>query len=461
MQLKRSLINSTFIAMLSAGSSYAATSEQGPVTSDVNPQVHEMTLANGMKIIVKEDHRAPVAVSQIWYKVGSSSEHNGITGVSHVLEHMMFKGTKKYGPNEFSRIIAANGGRENAFTGRDYTAYFQTMEKRHMPLSFELEADRMRNLILDPEEFKKEVQVVMEERRMRTEDNPQALTYEQFSAAAYVNNPYHAPVIGWMDDLKSMQADDLAHWYRLWYAPNNATLVVAGDVDPKFIFSEAKKHFASIKPSDLPARKPQREIRQLGEKRIKVKAPAKVPYLIMGYKVPSIINASESWEPYALEVMAWVLDGGNSSRFSKELIRNQQIAVGAGAGYDAFSPQQELFVFSGTPSANKTVDQLETAIREQITLLQNKPASKAELNRVKAQVIAGKVYEKDSTFYQAMSIGMMETIGMDWELSEQFADNIKKVTAEQIQQVAKKYFSDDVLTVAVLEPQAINSGKGE
>ena len=464
MQLTRTLITIGIIASLGGCAGTAPTiplqPEQGPVTSSVNKLVHEMTLANGMQVIVKEDHRAPVAVSQVWYKVGSSTEHNGVTGVSHVLEHMMFKGTRKLGPNEFSKIIAANGGRENAFTGPDYTAYFQTMEKSRMPLSFELEADRMQNLILNEEEFKKEVQVVMEERRMRTEDNPRALTYEQFGAAAYVNNPHRSPVIGWMDDLKNMQAEDLAEWYRKWYTPNNAILVVVGDVEPAFIFAQAKKHFGKIKPRPVPAKKPQVEIKQLGEKRIKVKAPAKVPYLLMGYKVPSIINAEQNWEPYALEVMAWVLDGGNSSRFSRELIREQQIAVGVGTGYDAFSPHQELFLFSGTPSANKTVTDLEEAIRKQIQKIQNSPVTSAELKRVKAQVIAGKVYEKDSIFYQAMSIGMMETINMEWELSEQFADNIKKVTAEQIQQVAKKYFSDDVLTVAVLEPQKIEMSKG-
>jgi zinc protease len=204
------------------------------------PGVHEFMLDNGMKLIVKPDHRAPVVVSQVWYKVGSSYEHDGITGVSHVLEHMMFKGTKKHGPGEFSRIIAENGGRENAFTSRDYTAYFQSLEKSRLPVAFELEADRMRNLRLDADEFAKEVRVVMEERRLRTEDNAQALTYEQFNATAFINSPYRNPIIGWMDDLEGMALEDLQRWYERWYAPNNAVLVVAGDVDPEAVHANSR-----------------------------------------------------------------------------------------------------------------------------------------------------------------------------------------------------------------------------
>ncbi len=192
--------------------------------------LRETTLDNGLRVIVKEDHRAPVMVSQVWYKVGSSYENDGITGVSHVLEHMMFKGTPKRPAGEFSRIIAANGGRENAFTGQDYTAYFQQMEKSRLKVSFELEADRMRNLLLQPAEFAKEIKVVMEERRLRTDDEPQSLTQEQFTAAAFVNSPYRHPIIGWMDDLENLRTEDLREWYQKWYAPNNATVVVVGDV---------------------------------------------------------------------------------------------------------------------------------------------------------------------------------------------------------------------------------------
>ena len=254
------IVASVLAATIMAGCVATPAKEEGsPSSTAVNHQykeglissgngVHEYQLANGLKILVKEDHRAPVVVSQIWYKVGSSYEHSGSTGVAHVLEHMMFKGTKKHGPNEFSKIISANGGRENAFTGQDYTAYFQQLEKSRLPISFELEADRMANLNLRAEDFEKEVKVVMEERRMRTEDNPQALTYEQFAATAFVSSPYHHPIIGWMDDLEHMDVNDMRSWYKHWYAPNNATLVVAGDVDPDAVFELAKKYFGDSNP---------------------------------------------------------------------------------------------------------------------------------------------------------------------------------------------------------------------
>lgn len=244
--------------------------------STQSESVHRFQLENGLRIFVKEDHRAPVAISQLWYKVGASYEHGGITGVSHVLEHMMFKGTKDYGPNEFSKIIAANGGRENAFTGRDYTAYFQTLEASRLEVAFKMESNRMRNLRLDETEFQKEVKVVMEERRMRTEDKSTALTYEQFNATAYVNSPYQNPVIGWMDDLNNMALDDLQQWYQDWYAPNNAALVVVGDVDPQEVYRLAKKYYGPIKPSNTATPKPRNEIKPLGEKRITVKAPAEL-----------------------------------------------------------------------------------------------------------------------------------------------------------------------------------------
>jgi len=421
--------------------------------------IHEYTLKNGLKVIVKEDRRAPVAVSQIWYKVGSSNEVNGDTGLSHVLEHMMFKGTNAYPSGEFSKIIAANGGRENAFTGRDYTAYFQQLEKSRLDVSFELEADRMRGVLLEAEEFAKEIRVVMEERRMRTDDNPQALMYEQFSAVAYLNSPYHAPVIGWMNDLEHMQAEDLRVWYDRWYQPNNATLVVVGDVNHQDIFKVVEKYFGVIEMGSVPAVKPRKEIVQKGERRIVVKAPAQVPYLLMGYKFPSVLDAEEAWEPYAAEVLLGILDGGASARFAKHIIREDQVAASVGAGYDSYTPQQELFLFDGTPASGHNVKQLEEAIKEQIDKIKTELVTEKELDRVKAQVVAGKVYERDSIFYQAMQIGKLETIGLGWQLGEKYVGHINSVTSEQVQAVARKYFTDDTLTVAVLEPQPIKQSQ--
>jgi len=421
--------------------------------------IQEFKMANGLKVLVKEDHRAPVVVSQVWYKVGASYEHSGITGVSHVLEHMMFKGTKKHSAGEFSRIIAENGGRENAFTGRDYTAYFQQLEKSRLKVSFEMEADRMRNLTLPEDEFKKEVAVVMEERRMRTEDKAEALTAEQFYATAYSNNPYQQPIIGWMNDLENMTVSDLRSWYEKFYAPNNATLVVVGDVNAKEVFDLAKKYFGNLKPSEIASIKPRLEAEQKGERRITVKAPARLPYLLMGYKVPTYKTAKDDWEPYALDVLAYILSGGSSSRFSKSLVRKQQVAVSADTGYSLFSRLDELFLIDGTPSAGNTVSQLEQAINVEIEEIKTQRVSKEELERIKAQAIAEKVYEKDSVFYQAMQLGTLETVGLDWKLNDEYTKRIREVTAEQIQQVAKKYLIKDTLTVAVLDPQPLVAKK--
>ena len=421
------------------------------------PETKEYQLDNGMKVIVRPDHRAPVVVAQVWYKAGSSYETNGSTGVAHVLEHMMFKGTKDYGPNEFSKIIAENGGRENAFTGQDYTAYFQQLEKSRLDISMKMEADRMQNLVMSADEFAKEINVVMEERRMRTDDKPKSQTYEQFIATAFVNSPYHHPIIGWMDDLKNMTVDDAQLWYDNWYAPNNATLVVVGDVEPDAVFEMAKKYYGPLKQKDIPKLKPQTEIPQMGTRRITVKAPAQLPYLLMGYKVPVVKTAEEEWEPYAIEMMAYVLDGGDSARFTKNLVRGSQIASSAGAGYDMHSRIADLFTFDGTPAQGHTIEELEQAIRGQIKLLQDELVDEKELDRFKTQIVASKVYEKDSIFYQAMQIGTLETVGLDWRLMDSFVDNIRAVTPEQIQKVARKYLIDDRLTVATLDPQKIET----
>ena len=422
-------------------------------------KVQERILPNGMKILVKEDHRSPVVVSQVWYKVGSSYEYSGITGISHMLEHMMFKGTDQHPPGEFSRIIAENGGRENAFTGRDYTAYFQTLEKSRLEVSFELEADRMRNLHLLEEELVKELQVVMEEPRMRTDDHPRAKTNEQFMAMAFSSSPYKNPIIGWPSDIENYKVDDLQDWYRLWYAPNNATLVVVGDVEPEQVFSLAEKYFGPLKPSKIKPQKPQREMDQLGTRRMQVKLPAKLPYLIMGYKVPVLNTVKNEWEAYALDVLAGVLDGGSSARLQSRLVRGKQIAVGASAGYDMASRLPSLFKLTATPAEGQTVTDLEKALKEEIKQLQETLVADNELERIKAQVLAGSVYERDSNFYQAMQLGMLETVGIGWQEADKYVDNISQVTAEQVREVAKKYLVDDRLNIAVLEPLPIASSQ--
>ncbi|MBL1319646.1 MAG: insulinase family protein [Methylophaga sp.] len=426
-------------------------------------KVTEFQLDNGLKLIVKEDHRAPVVVSQVWYKVGSSYEYNGITGISHQLEHMMFKGTENLGPNEFSKIIAANGGRENAFTGRDYTAYFQTMQKDRLEVSFRLEAERMRKLVIDEAELLKEHEVVAEERRMRTDDNPQSLVREAFNAAAFVNSPYHHPVIGWMSDIKNYKVADLEQWYQKWYAPNNATVVVVGDVEPDAVYKLAQQYFGPLKPEKTALVKPQIEIEQRGKRSIEVKAPAELPYFMMGWKVPVVKTVDEeyAWEPYALEMLAGILDGGNSARFARELVRGEEIAASVGAGYGLFSRLADVFMVVGTPAKGVSVETLQLAVMTQLEKVKTELVSEQELNRIKTQVVANAVYERDSVFYQAMQIGMLETVGLEWQLTDAYVENVQAVTAEQVLAVAKKYLIDDSLTVAELIPTSLDVNKDE
>lgn len=423
-------------------------------------EIQEFKLSNGLKLIVQEDHRSPVVVSQVWYRAGALDEVNGKTGVAHVLEHMMFKGTKTLKPGQFSRMIAGAGGKENAFTGQDFTCYFQQLEKSKLPLSFKLEADRMTNLQITDEEFAKEIKVVMEERRWRTEDKPQSKVNEQFQAIAFRAHPYARPVVGHMNDLENMVAADAREWYKNWYTPNNAIVVVVGDVKAAEVLKLAKQHFGPIKSRALPARKPQVEPAQLGERRAIVKAPGKLPYLAMGYHVPTLPNTQSDtpeWEPYALEVLAGVLSGNDSSRLNQKLVRETSLAVDVGAGYDTTSRgQQSLFELVGTPAEGKTVIELEAALVAQIELIKTGGVTQQELNRVKASVIAADVYQRDSMFYQAMQVGQLETMGYSWRLIKEYPEKLKAVTSEQIQAVAKKYLVKDNLTVATLDPQPID-----
>jgi zinc protease len=426
--------------------------------SAAQAEVFERTLANGLKVVVKEDHRAPVVVQQIWYKAGSMDESTGTTGVAHVLEHMMFKGTKAVPAGEFSKRIAAAGARENAFTSTDYTAYFQQLHKSQLPLAMKLESDRMQNLNLTAKEFSKEIKVVMEERRMRTDDEPQSLMNEIMMSTIYQEHPYHNPVIGWMSDLQVLTVNDAKVWYNRWYAPNNATLVIAGDVKPGEVFALAQRYYGAIPKHVLPARRNYTEPQQVGIKRLVVKAPAELPQLVMAYHTPTLKNPRQDWKPYALDMLAGVLDGNESARLNKHLVREQQVASAAGASYDSTSRGPSLFTLDATPSTGKTVQDVEAALREEIALLVKDGVSEDELKRVKAQVMAGEVYKRDSVFYQAMQIGQLESIGLGYQAIPVMLEKLQAVTAEQVQQVAREFLQDDNLTVAVLDPQPL-SGK--
>ena len=429
-------------------------------------EIQEFKLDNGLKIVVQEDHRAPVVVSQVWYRAGALDEVNGKTGVAHVLEHMMFKGTKEVPAGQFSRLVAAAGGKENAFTAQDQTTYYQQLEKSQLPLSLRLEADRMANLNFSNEEFAKEIKVVMEERRWRTEDKPQSKVSEQFNSTIYHVHPYGRPVVGWMNDLENMTADDAREWYKNWYAPNNATLVVVGDVNAADVLKLAKQYFGKLKPHALPARKPQIEPEQKGERRVVVKAPAKLPYVLMGFHVPALQDADKDVDPYALEILAAVLNGNASARLNQNLVRESQIAVDVDAGYDMIQRgRHSIFVLDATPSEGKTVADLEAAILQEIEKIKTTGVTEEELLRVKAQVIAADVYQRDSMFYQAMQIGQLETAGFSWRLLQDYPAKLQAVTAAQVQAVAQKYFNQDNMTVATLDPQPIdpndNAPKGK
>ena len=425
------------------------------VVGGAQAAVTDVTLDNGMRVIVQEDHRAPVVVSQVWYRAGSMDEFNGTTGVAHVLEHMMFRGTKTVPPGEFSKRIAAAGGRENAFTNRDHTAYFQQLQKDRLELAMQLESDRMANLVIRDDLFAKEMQVVMEERRLRTDDQPQSVVYEHLMAAAYQESPYRRPVIGWMDDLQHLAAQDARDWYARWYVPNNATLVVAGDVKADDVIALAKRYFGVLPARALPVRKPQDEPAQIGEKRIVVKAPAKVPYLLMAWHAPVLRDWRKDTAPYALEILAGVLSGNDSARLQQALVKTRQIAVSASAGYDDVSRGPGMFMIDATPAPGKSVDALEKAIRDQIGRLQRDGISEAELARVKAQVIAADVYRRDSLFYQAMQLGEYVTAGLPPEALAQRVDKLRAVTAKDVQAAAKQWLQDEELSVGVLDPQPL------
>ena len=416
---------------------------------------YEKTLANGLRVIVQEDRRAPTAVHMVWYRAGSMDEVDGTSGVAHVLEHMMFKGTRHLKPGEFNKRVAAAGGRDNAFTSLDYTAYFQQVPNGRLGEMMALEADRMANLVLDGKEFGQEIRVVMEERRLRTEDNPQARVYENLMAATFLEHPYRRPIIGWMNDLQNMTVGDARDWYRRWYAPNNAYVIVVGDVDKDQVFRLAEKYYGKIPRRALPGRKPQREPEQAGIKRLVVKAPAKLPYLALAWKVPMLRDVDKDREPYALEVLAAVLDGHDAARFARNLVRGSKIAVSASAGYDATVRGESLFMAGGTPAEGRSVAELEAALRAEITRVANEGVSAQELERVKTQTIAAQVYKRDSMMAQAMEIGRLEAAGFHWRDIDTLLEKIRSVTSEEVQAVAKKYFDDARLTVAVLDPQPL------
>ena len=446
-QMRSNLLRITFLFLLFAPLSWATGKDQA--------DTHEFQLSNGLKLIVREDHRAPTVAHMVWYRAGSMDEINGRTGVAHVLEHMMFKGTDKVKAGEFSRLVAAVGGRENAFTSRDYTAYFQQVEKSKLDEVIKLEADRMSNLNFDDAEFLKEIQVVMEERRLRTEDNPSSLLNESLMATAYMSSPYRHPVVGWMNDLQNMTASDARDWYRNWYKPNNATVVITGDVDAKKVLVLVEKYYGAVSPQELPVRKPQVEPPQKGVKQAQVKAPADSAQLAMAWKAPRLEPGKlDNSEPYALELLTAVLDGYDNARLNRTLVKQEKIVNDVGVSYDMVSRGPELFLISATMTKGKTVSQAQASIRKALDEIKQKGILESELKRIKVRILSEQIYKRDSIFGQAMEIGSTEMAGFSWKDIDYMLEKMQTITPEQVQAVAKKYLVDEGLTIAVLDPQA-------
>lgn len=448
--MRSNLLRISFFLFLLTPLSWAANSQ--PVDT------HEFQLSNGLKLIVREDHRAPTVAHMVWYRAGSMDETNGRTGVAHVLEHMMFKGTHQFKAGEFSRLVAAVGGRENAFTSRDYTAYFQQVEKSKLEDVMKLEADRMSNLNFDDAEFAKEIQVIMEERRLRTEDNPSSLLNESLMATAFMSSPYRHPIVGWMNDLVNMKAVDARDWYRSWYAPNNATVVISGDVDPQRIYTLAQKYYGSAIAHELPARKPQVEPPQKGIKQVQVKAAADNAQLAMAWKVPRLEPGKlDDPEPYALELLTAVLDGYDNARLNRVLVKQEKVVNDVGVSYDMVSRGPELFLIGATLAKDKTVNQAQSSIRKALDELKQKGVLESELKRIKVRILSEQIYKRDSIFGQAMEIGSHEMAGFSWKDIDYMLEKMQTITPAQVQAVAKKYLVDEGLTIAVLDPQARKS----
>ncbi len=422
------------------------------LAGSVQANPFETTLDNGMKVIVKEDRRAPSVVHMVWYGIGSMDEPDGVSGIAHMLEHMMFKGTETVGPGEFNRRVSAVGGRDNAFTGRDYTAYFQQIPPEHLEQMMMLESDRMANLKLAEDLFLPEVEVVKEERRLRTDDNPRALVFEQLMATAFQGHPYRRPIIGWMSDIEAYRMSDAQRWYDDWYAPNNATLVVVGDVAHQDVFALAEQHYGPIAARDLPDRRVTVEPAQRGPRHTVVRAPAELPFVALAWHVPTLRDPQQDRDVYALQVLSAVLDGYDGARLPRQLVRESQIAVAAGASYGGTGRGPSLFILSASPREGHTVAQVEEALLAEIRRIADDGISEAELNRVRTQAVAAQVYKRDSLMGQAMEIGFLESVGLSWRDDEVLLAGLRSVTAEEVQAVAARYFDDTTMTRAELDP---------
>jgi zinc protease len=434
-----------------------------PSWAQTAPKAEQFKLANGFTVIVKPDRRAPTAVQMVYVRTGSMDEVDGSTGIAHMLEHMLFKGSKELKPGEFSRRVAALGGRENAFTMRDATGYYQQIPAGKLEEVMKLESDRFANNQWPDEEFRHEMEVVKEERRWRTDDQPRALLWETLNAAVYQASPYRRPVIGWMSDLDSMTPQDARDFYKRWYVPANAVLVVAGDVDPAQVKRLAEKYYGSIPARPVPTRKPRIEPPQAGERRIEFKAPADQAYVALAFKVPQLTSfeaSPDNDDALALTVLAAVLDGYSGARLDRALTQGpDRVADSAGAGNGLWGRGPQLFTLDGVPAKGKTAEQVEAALRAEVAKVAQGGVTEAELNRVKTQWVASEVYKLDSVMNQARELGSHWVLGLPLDAEERLIQRLRGVTAEQVKAVAARYFGNDQLTVGMLRPQPIDPNR--
>ncbi|WP_213955135.1 pitrilysin family protein [Variovorax sp. dw_954] len=423
-------------------------------------QAQQFTLANGMALIVQPDRRAPTAVQMVWVRVGAMDEVDGTSGVAHALEHMMFKGTKDLKPGEFSRRVAALGGRENAFTTRDYTGYYQQIPMGKLEDVMRLESDRFAHNQWPDDEFKREIEVVKEERRMRTEDQPRSLLGEQQNAAVFIASPYHRPVVGWMSDLDAMTPQDVRNFHERWYVPANAALVVAGDVDVEQVRKLAEKYYGSIPARAVPERKPRVEPEQRGIRRVEFKAPAEQSYVSLAFRTPKLESLDGESDAWALVVLSALLDGYAGARLDRALTQGPNRVADSAGSYSGFIGRgPQLFGLEGVPAPGKTPEQVEAALRAEVARVAKEGVGAAELARVKTQWVASETYKLDSVMAQARELGSNWVQRLPLDSSSRMIARLQAVTADQVQAVAGKYFGDDQLTVAILRPLPLDKNR--
>jgi zinc protease len=420
---------------------------QGVPEAQVTARVKESVLENGLKVLLLEEHKAPVVTVHVWYRVGSRNEHPGATGLSHFLEHMMFKGTSKVGPGQFSKTVQKNGGRDNAFTSDDYTGYFETFASDRFELALELEADRMRGLLLDPKEVESEKKVVMEERRLRTDDDPVSALREAMETVAFLEHPYRQPVIGWMSDIEALTREDLVRHYNAYYVPNNAVLIVVGDFQGDVLLPKIRRLFGTISRGQEPPGVRAVEPAQRGERRLVLKKEAELPFVFMGHHVPDLKHPDN----FALELLAYILAGGRSARIYKSVVYEKQLALYAGGGYERESIDPNLFPLYASVMPGKTAEEVERVLAAEIERVKNEPIPDQELEKAKNQVEAGFLLGQDSVFNLARQLAEYEIVA-GWRTWEDYLPGIRAVKAEDLQRVARAYLTADNRTVAVLIP---------